>query len=94
MIESKNKHWTFYGVSKPSWSLILGWGAIYGLLPAWFISCNLYHDTTIGGWYSLIAGLVALLMGIKHKSIQLVTFALAEIPLYLIIAIFNGVNTP
>lgn len=94
MENTTTNHWTFLGSSKPSWSLALGWGAIYALIPAWFVCANILRWTPYAGWFGFIAGIFALAMAIKHKSGLLMSFAFIEMFSYLIIVVIAGVNTP
>lgn len=86
--------WSFLGTSQPGWSLAIGWGAVYALIPAWFVCANILQWAPYAGWFGAIAGIVALVMAIKHKSGLLMSFALLEMFSYFIIVIIAGVNTP
>lgn len=93
-MDTQSLRWSFLGCPRPKWSLALGWGAVYALIPAWFLFANVMHNAPYAGWFGVIAGIVALIMSITHKSGLLMSFAILEVFSYIIVVIIAGVNTP
>lgn len=87
------KNWSFLGLDRPKWSLGIGWAAIYALIPAWFVFGTVLQTAQYAGLFSVIAGLIALVMSIKHKSGLLMSFAFIEMFSYIIIVLIAGVNS-